>query len=264
MSRRRPSDAPITLFSFQDIVTCLTGILIVIVLLMVVELMSRKVSTTPVAGADGLSDLRARVASLKVQRAAMPDAGPAGTEAPGPPARILRRRVQQEREREAALQKEADRLRHAAEMAERSLQESPPPPYDRGQDEARLMELEQERERMERGDLIFFVPGEQAGRTPILVQFGREGVKAGAYAKNGTVLEFDDPDSISLDASIARFLQWLATQDRVESYLVLFLKPSGVAYFGSLYKRLKSDGWSFGYEPLGEAQEVLLAPGRPR
>ena len=78
------------------------------------------------------------------------------------------------------------------------------------------------------------------------------------------MLEFDDPDSISLDASIARFFQWLSTQDRVDGYLVLFLKPSGVGYFRSLYERLKTDGWAFGYEPLGEGQEVLLAPGRPR
>jgi hypothetical protein len=72
MSRRRKSDdAPMSFFAFQDIISCTTGIMVLLTLLLTMELMTRKmdVKDTPETKEE-LPDMAAILKALKAEHAA--------------------------------------------------------------------------------------------------------------------------------------------------------------------------------------------------
>ncbi|MBI3272955.1 MAG: hypothetical protein HYZ53_28460 [Planctomycetes bacterium] len=276
MSRKRRNEAPpITLFSFQDILTSLTGILILIALLLAIDVLSRRGSSSPSSDETARpgpspEELRARKAVLEQALRTLPEpsaGSPAAVLARDSiPAGELPRRIQEETQRASALEVELRQTEDAARRTEETIETagrvSQAASSQRAVRQARLSELEGEAARLGRGQVIHFLPGERGGARPILVECSRSGFRVCFSGAGGETKEITEEDAVTIQAPIRRLLAWIQGRDRAAEYLVLFVKPSAAAYFGDLLQQLRPSEWTLGYEALEEEKSVVLAPIR--
>lgn len=302
MARRRSSQPTISLFSFQDIVTSVTAILILLVLIMTLELISRKCREAAGSVSHVRDSLAAQVQHLETVetrlRRLIPETSPAGMlptrAALENDERLLQQQVEaakvnrdeaeqirsaaaellaeakaelREAERSAADRKEelaaeaaasADRLRvaekevasledQAAEMerkAEATRQAN-------AQQRDRVDDREREVEELPRTgtELVFRRPVNQE-RQPWLLEISADGL---AVLRLGT----GQVRRLGANAGIGgAFGRWVASLAAGNDYVLILVRPSGVALADDAREALTSRNITVGIDFIGEDQGV--------
>jgi hypothetical protein len=284
MSRRgRSTGAAISLFSFQDIITSVTAIMILLVLILTLELVSRS-SQRGVAVEDrrvarefreSVRSTEQRVQSLRQELAALQARA---SESATFSAADTRQRAREATARAGRLAEEIamleTSLRTAASerrQSENALLSTGPTSPEESPDhvealERRVAEIERanEAERQRQRDsadsgaadgtpptLIFNVP---PGETlePRLLEVSGDGLVA---------LAADAGESRHFRGLGREFERWLASLDSAREYVVVVLRPTGVKVYDDVVTAIEAAGISVGAELVGESMPVAVRQG---
>lgn len=280
MGRRKPA-AAFSLFSFQDIVTSVTAILILVMLLLSVELVSRRRSeaaadpaVTRRSMATTVERLELQAATLREDLAARRSRGPARTVAMAEQ-QLARAREELEASRrhlaESILTREAAaRLRaekealvaaHAADVEEIARLEKESVEHkasaDRLEEANGKEERRQEERRREIADgeragteLVFSTPANSVRRA-WLVELSRDGITVLLLGSGRT-------ESLGVDTKAGgRFAAWCGGLQPDGDYCLLLERPSAVkTLMADAEHSLRERGITFGIELVGEEQAV--------
>jgi hypothetical protein len=278
---RKKSGQPISLFSFQDIITSVTAILILILLIMTLELVTRKrteAASSPAATReqletavarleDHVASLRSRVkASTQVQASQRPRAE---IEAELTVAENQLHAARVRLEEVASVLRESTRLRFEAVARREAITnvesqvESLERRSEADESDAEQIETanqrEQERQAEQRQqvdekpragtELVFNRPA-NSGRTPWLLEISSDGcvaLKLGSNTRRalGKVVDGTSP-----------FGNWLASLQARDDYCLLLVRPSGVGYQGKVESALEQAAIPYGVDFIGEDQAV--------
>ncbi len=234
MGRRRASGPPISLFSFQDIITSVTGIMILVTLLMAVELIRRP----------------KQAASAAVPEPARNDSSASQQELDE-----LRRREQEGAKRLQQLSSttsvdhtEAGDLRRAIARA------TSEPAMTAAQIEQlrqRVTELSESLERMKQINRVVYNPAAGAAKQAWLAEVSDHRLLIAKVGEVAAPLTFDGPQWLDT------FRKWLRTRDRASEYFVLLIKPSGIKSYGNVRDALKTDRFDLGFDVLMSEQTAI-------
>lgn len=266
-NKRGNEEAPVTLFSFQDIVTSLSGIMIFLVLMLAVEVVSRQEQTTAPqthpapAAAVAAGDDAAALAALRAESARL-DAAVAAARAAnqraagGTPLEAVRRQVAETREAEAlrpALNRAQAQQAAARTALDQATQERERVRSQASQLQARVAAQENELARSKAGKRVFFIPEKGANKTPWLVQCTADSLRAGRLGQKDAVREF--ATGAAGEKELLAFVQ--ARQPDADAFVIL-MKPSGVAVAMRLVNQIQTAGFDVGYDALEEDSEIVF------
>lgn len=264
MNRRRRRAAAINLFSFQDIMASVIGMVFFVVLIMALDIVTTKAAGRPIEVAsltkDEVADLRKGAEELSTQIAA--------TEAQivdlvqkldltGGNEHALLDEVTQ---LEATLKSLYARIRANQEARAEAEVERGRAASARGN---RLKNLARLNRRL--GDLkaqlhsfrstprlAFIIDSGPQGLVPWLLEITRTRLRVASVDGQGAVLEFGGQ---SPSRAKEAFLAWVSSQSNQTHYFVLLIKPSGVTLAEELREELEQRNFDIGTDLLPEDWE---------
>lgn len=260
--RRRSGSQPFSLFAFQDIITSVTGIMILVTLIMALELLDR-VEGSPAAQTElitaqnevSIEELQREIDQLK-QRARGSQAVLADV-ASLPSLNLsemqtlndalsedLRKLQNQVGRSQADLMKKRKQLSQDRAAASQSTQQM------REQlDEMKklLADLEQEVQDVGDSNRVYYKTGVD-GKTTWLVEITAGGWMAGPIGVEQKPVSFTSPAALQ---------QWLTSRNARSEAFFLTTKPGGVANFYRMRDELNALGFDVGFQVLGQDQTVL-------
>lgn len=256
MARGR-SGPVVSLFAFQDIITSVTAILIVVALMMALEL----VEQPQAEAASPAAHAKATIAALETAEAErdeikdlLADESEAVREAAGTSAAELRRDItalEDEAERVNAQivagRKQAEALAEAASAVEVRRFDAAETVEELESVRRRVEELEAEVEESKTDDRVVFTLPKGFNKPGWLVVLAGDSITAaplGAKAR-----------PISFGADESAFLDWAG--DRRGDYFLLLVRPSGVDAFDAVDTDFRARGFTYGYDVIGADTKVL-------
>ncbi|MEA4862276.1 MAG: hypothetical protein AB7F40_11890 [Victivallaceae bacterium] len=253
------SESPITLFSFQDIITCLTGIMIVVILVIILQILQASAATMAEAvSEEHMATAKAEAAKLEADReklqeelrvlneSAAVDPGKL-EEAIGIESkynRVLQARAAELERRIADLRSELDRQQKTRQIACEAASNA-------AEDEQRSIEATEnnisgmKREASDikteiskkRRTVAFAFPG-SIQKTPIIVECNERSFRVSVY-KSGDIRAFGD-DKTLIDQSTAQLLQWLDGYDFNKFFLVILIKEGAMSMINDLETKIRA------------------------
>ena len=283
---------PISLFSFQDIVTSLTGVMVIIILVIVLQLVEavydyeNPKSDNPeyLALKGKIQELEGRVQQLKETGEEIPEEfkvflqiseDEIGNELSQ--AQDAKAMLSSEKERNAedikkislsmeqikellrASKAEKEKAEAAREAADKKLQNSKEDPGIIEM-ERRLQSLQLENERLRNqirisAEKVEFSFKGIMSRQPILVECLGTGFRAQVYKSGEGVRNFTGGD---FESNLSNLISWLRTKDMMRSYPVLLLRKESFSKIDRIEEELyKMDGIRIGKEPLNDKVKVF-------
>lgn len=244
--RKKREEAPLSLFSFQDIMACLTGILILVALLLAIDGLSDTMQATPgKSGAPVEADVAARLPELREQVAILKrslDDRKGGKDVTQSEVDVLEDRVKQ-------LAQEAERTRKRLEKADAELaritaeQEKVARRIQELRDRlAAAMRSEQEQALRER---VKFRPGMRNAKSPVFVEPTFGGVAIGELDANRTPVRVADLRDPNADA---RIVGALGNRMPDTSYMVFVVHQDAIARFERLRDAMIRRGYEVGWQ----------------
>ena len=288
MSRRgRSKDVAISLFSFQDIITSVTAIMILLVLILTLEMVTRTAAKGMAAEDRRVArELKTSVAEMERQlqqlRQQAAGAKESASDAAGFSAAETDRRQSEAEQKAKELQQEIARLelqlrnaqasrRTAESRLAASQAASPEAIKDRAytinrhashMEDANTAGSRRQAEEEKKASegispattLVFNAP---PGSTlaPLLVEVSKDGLVAVLDGGTGT-RKFDwgflGPSN--------EFTSWLQTHDKHREYVVIILRPSGLERYDATRQAVATAGFDVGTELIGEEMGLVLGP----
>jgi hypothetical protein len=271
MSRKR-SQPPISLFSFQDIITAVTAIMIVIVICLTLELLDRTTASAETVATVAVEELRLAVNALQTQLQAFElqeasDPSMLAEAAAVTPNALASQITELEHllvDAKAALNQERTR-------AEQLQQESAKVDAQRFNARAELSELEQldERVRHTQSRLqslqntkrpIYAMP-RGSTREGWLVVVNANSIEAARIGVTSPPVEFQRTPGLGGTETTAasQCLKWIDTARGTERYFMVVVRPGGAELFQKLEDGLQSRQISYGFD-VTSADQPLLDP----
>jgi len=258
MRGRRQS--PLSLFSFQDIITSITGIMILVVMMLVLQVVRQKsreasAETRPETASSviqsEISTLRAKKQRLarevETRQAAVSrllEADP----------QQLEQRLRQEQDKLARLR---TRLAELNVTLDQRRKGSGKAGRNTLLDEQERKRLKERLARLQRENRVTF-EFEQAPKTPVLVQCSGKSIEVKLLDEPPSIESFSSPEA-GHAAFSARFQQWAAGLKREQCSFVVLVKPSSAEYAVQVINALHTAGFDVGYEPLEEERTAVFA-----
>jgi TolA-binding protein len=247
MGRRRKRDeAPLSLFSFQDIMACLTGILIMVSLLLAIDGLSDVMQVTPGKGEPQapedrtarIEELRQRIATLK----RTVDERRGGIDVTKQEVDLL-----EERQRQMAL--DAERTRKRIAKADDDLARIT---KERTEADSRIATLKEELSRARAAaddqamrERVRFRPGAKYSKTPVFIEVATKWLAVGELDSSMTprlVAKIDDPDAER------RLVGTIGDRVPDTSFAVLLVHEDAIPRFEQLRKTLYKRGYEVGWQ----------------
>lgn len=277
MSRRGRSVAAISLFAFQDIITSVCGIVIVIVLLLAVELTNtravpeakeQKTASVTDAMSPEAAVLREEIEELRRQQQSNDSmiSRAADLSAVELETRLGQLAVEQENldDRLAAAEAEKARLAKAAKASK--VRDTGMPAL-----KAKLVELEteqrgvrQEINEEENSNRVRFAFPRGQERAGVLVVVSEKQILAGPIDQSVAHHRFvGDAILPGYDNARRDFLNW-ARQSGPGGYFLFLIRPSGADMWDDLQPEVRSARVDFGFDLIDESEEVFDSPSGDR
>lgn len=262
---RRKRDNPFSLFSFQDIITGLCGIMILLVLLVIVDITTRRDApqrsrerSVPVEDDSRKEELLSEIEELEKRLAALKDESRllvvAASEKAAPEVRerLVSELDESQREAAALLSQVEDlrirvfEARNADAESKKAIKEMD---RNRGILETRLNEMKSRKG-------VTLIPEYGEYKLPVFVVCGRGGIQVvrpleGGGSRETVRLWF--PDDADMERKLRRELGSL---NRATHTIILLIRPSGVKRMDALVELVKSMGFKYGRDPLEEDLDI--------
>lgn len=274
MPRRRRSRTVVSLFAFQDIITSVSGIIIVLVLLLTLELIDRPQAEGSPSSRAVADQIEQAIASAEQDLEALRETTGSTDElirevANSPPA-ALRDQIGNLEQRIAQLQaqlalhreqaKQLEKAEEAAELQRFDLKETLES-LDQARREVQTLETQLDEERRD-NRLVYALPRgfEKEGWLALVEQHQIAVAPIGREAKpiffTGTKL-----GPLTVSSAADRFIEWITGQGASSTYVLLLVRPGGVEDFQKIDQQLTDRGIAFGFDLVG-ADESVLHPVR--
>ena len=263
MPRRRATGSAFSLFSFQDIITSVTGIMILVTLMLAIELMSRTVSSPSNQTAQQIEATRETVDEMKKEieklRAQIARTTVPLDDIPSFDIDKLRRdQVTMEQKLEQLDQQNQKLARHVSakkqELERRQREEM----VRSHQEERRKEDLERQVESLREKiatlddpDQTFFIVGKNQKPT-WLIELTSHAIHAALIGTKSPPRRF---------ASIDDVKSWIQSHSPGQYGYFFVVKPGGSLVFRQLQKFLIDQGYEFGFDIVG-AQKKIIDPQR--
>jgi hypothetical protein len=264
MARRRGGNStPISLFSFQDIITSVTGIMILVTMMMTLELLQRKVSAPAPQTAKIIDELRPAVDQgdqeiAKLQQQLARDEQTL-RELAGIDQNQVRRAMDDLERLTRQLQSDVQTLRGEEAHADSRVRRSEAEKTQRASDAKTLQELtervrktQRQFEELKSSNRVIYNVSSSASKSAWLVQIGDDQLLTAPVGKPAASVFSGSPE-----ARTAEFLRWAASRDPKSEYFMLLVKPGGVASFRTLLQGLTSKGFQVGFDLIGASQMAV-------
>jgi hypothetical protein len=248
------------------VITSITGIMILIVLLLILDVMQREELKQVAAKPTGptreqvegqIARARERIRELRKKLTEEGQVTQLVNELDEVKVREQLSRARAEmRELEAAIRavtEEIERKKAVTAEAERKADER------RAQLRRLKAELDSVKASIEKKDMkprVEFVFGEVTEKVPILVECSGTSLRAKVLGPTPEVKDFTAGGDYR--ASILAFQRWADNQDKQKSAFVLLVKPSSAEYVMGLAESLRKMGVDVGYEPLEEEKGIVF------
>ncbi len=269
MSRRGRDAAPFSLFAFQDIITSVTGIMILITLILAIELIQRADSEQQRsmrtveearAAVASVANLREAVAqdekNLKALRQQINQQASAFVETARYDASHVQtqlddlKRLNQELEQETS--RRAERSREAKDRENAAREQLENRQDDRKKVAAMLAAIKDKKQKLKRLrklNRMIFNPAPGDPKTPWLLEISADHILAAQVGVETPPAVFENADNLQ---------QWAKEKRNHESeYFVLLIKPDGVEKFQNVNAVLRKLDFDMGYELLSIDQTAI-------
>lgn len=256
MSRRHTrNDTRISLFSFQDVITSITGIMVLLVLVLVLDILNRKpqeaaaaqVYTAPEVLQQEIEELTKQGDKLhqEVRVARLTLADVCATDA-----EEMARKIAVEKAREKWLDAQTEHLNVDISKFQKNAENAAI------KKQALEIELKEQQKALQKAQVreasVPFASSTRTDKTPILVECSRSGINALVFNATRDKHEFNDPKSIEYKSALERFREWAQTRRISSDAFVVLVKPSAAGYAMDVVKKLRKLGFDVGYEPFEE------------
>ncbi len=268
MSRRKASGPSVSFFAFQDIITSVVGIFVLITLIMMVELVQRKGSTPASkklledSHSSVIADLVLQVEKLESRSKNLDSIstkiGSVQVFNKDEIAKELRASLQslnEQIERTDQRKREIQRIIDSQSKLQASLQSET---VQRSRDREELAKLLKELERLDSkiGEMdsdapLIFKSKSLDGRTVVVVDVARdETVLLDLDADRRTTIRGKDLER--------EFKNWIAKHSKGNFHYFLLIRPNGASNFDTLRSSLDESGASYGYDLLDQDRTIRL------
>ena len=257
---RRNSGPPISLFSFQDIITSVTGIMILVTLLLGVELVQRTVNSPPVKTADITARLTAAAdateGEIKAIEQELQGRQQGVLAVAGLNSEALQRDLDDLEELTHQFQQElSESEKQKLESEQRRLEageEQTRRKDDRSLEQVKnaLASAQSELEKLKQSNRVIFNPADGTSKRAWLVEISDKGF---------VVAEMGKAEPPQTFADYAAFQSWAAGRNAASEYFVLLVKPTGVKDFYAAFQRLQQLSFEVGIDLLTASQSAIDA-----
>ncbi len=278
-ARGKNQEAPLTLFSFQDIITSITGIMILVVLMLILNIIESKTSSikNPVI-VENIREMRRSIEQIEAQIVetkewleansgkipeidmdALPilmkrqrekiNAEKDALETMITDERKLKEKIEETKRRTADARKKIKEQKKLMEMLNESMEKQ------MGPLETRLKELRKKYE--EEKKKVSISVDRSESKSLVVVQCSGDGIKLKS-ANDGKIEDFTD-DSPTNIKTLERFKEWLLKRNSASSeYIAVAVKASGSGCCKYIVSMLKAAGYEYGLEPIAEESEAVF------
>lgn len=268
MRRRRHNDSPFSLFAFQDIITSVTGILLLIMLLLCVSLITRELSQDPPMDASDetsfesshVAELEGRVQALRTEFEERKSRF--GRLLAMSPSTAIRRR-EELRSQVAVLTQSVEKL-DAETRAAAAVASRPATPREQAvakevdAKSKKAAQLRRKLDALKQSGRLVFHPSPSDPRQPWVVQVDNADILVAPAGRREPARRFASPDEA---------FAWVRRTRRTDSdYFVLFVKPGGIWEHYKLVDALHEADFRTGIELIGANQTVVdphIGAGEP-
>ncbi len=262
MGKRKFTGSPLSLFSFQDIITSVTGIFVLITLLIAVELSQRVVNQksqpTPHPSESFDEEIDAelqQIAKLEQLQGDVSEELPEFATYTNQSAEQARKELQAEIARlQVAVSQSAAEAESAQDSAAAASAQSEARSSERKeleQVESLLAALEQELTELENSQRVFYNVPDSQGRRVLLVELFAEEILLAPAGVERPPLRASGLGRV--DKIMAAIRQNSTDSVRV----VMIVHPGAVDAFNELYEKVKSDGYSRGFDVLPDSSLAI-------
>jgi DNA repair exonuclease SbcCD ATPase subunit len=269
MARSRFSnDNPLSLFSFQDIITSVTGIMVLITLLLAVELSQRRpiepaqdTSNITSQLQNELSDLQKQIQALKLE---YQNQQQQLSQVAGISAEKLEAQRKELEMSQSTLETELQKLeqQQSKQQSElRRLQAKNPDHLAKQQEHERIRkQLEQDQAKLEElknSRRIIFRSGNSNGKPVWLLDVREQVCLAAPLNQQNSIQTFQANDTTEL---VSKLTTWLLSDASMkQAHLVLMIRPNGIKAADKMQILLRKQGISYGFDLL--PADVPFLPG---
>lgn len=269
MSRRGRSGPAISLFAFQDIITSVTAIVIVIALFLALDLVQRKAAAhaESAAGvaedlADRIHEMQAEVDELRVE-ARRTDAivkevaqfSPAELQAE---IELLQRTIQnlEDEHGKLAERETAWKSREQAVLAAKFDLQPKRVQLERVEKETRTLQERIEQERRE--DRPVFALPRGFNKAGWLVVIESAAISVAPMGRQSRPIRFEQEGLRLINGTaVDAFMKWIRAGGHQTAYFLLLVRPGGATQFDELDGRLSVDSISHGFDVIDARQQIL-------
>ncbi len=269
MSRRGRSGPAISLFAFQDIITSVTAIVIVVVLFLALDLVQRKESAhaeSPVGVVEDvterIAELRAKLAKLQaetqrtdetVRQVAEFSPGELEAEVAAAERGIqhLQARLKELKEREATWQsREKIALATKFDLRPKQLQ------LERTRQATQKIQQEIEEGRNDRRPIYGLPRGVSNGGWVVVIE--EEVITVAPLGKRAKPTQFrNGPLPLISDTAADAFLSWVRSEQQQKAYFLILIRPDGAEQFYPIEETFNEKSVKFGFDLIDAQQEIL-------
>ena len=253
MRTRKGRSAPFSLFAFQDIITSVTGIMILITMMLALEVVVRKASSPEVQTQQIVTQLSSAITQNEGEIKRLQALIDESAEAVRYDSETLKSRLQDIQNASEELEKQNQNLANAldsalakkAELHEQSLEFSPEVAQQLAE---QLKETQEEIQNLKESNRVIFNKPEGESKTPWLVEISGTEIQTAETGRSMKPLSFPDATG---------FETWAVTQNPGNVYFVLLIKPSGVLNYQILRESIAARGFDIGSDLLQSEQTAL-------
>lgn len=267
--RRSQKGQPFTLFSFQDIMTSVCGIVVLITLLLALELTRRSLDEEEISfesNARRVQEIRKETeerrqaikALEETQILSVQTTDPTGLSAAELQERMDRveSRLESARNERARLQKELDEAKKVVDSNEDVQKKIDELREERKRNEETIKAAQAKAKEPLDANVVLFSYYESAREKPWFVDISGSKIIAIPTIEGEETQEFPDP---------YEFLQWARRRSRTREYFVLVSRPSGAAANDVLSYQLEDIGFKIGLDLIGEDRALeFMAVQEPK
>jgi hypothetical protein len=267
MGRRSNGGPPISLFSFQDIITSVTAIIILMTLLLALELLSRKFGSAAevtAASGDRNAELKRQIVELQERRDRLANELRESTQLVETAAENSTEQLRDDIE---ATKQQVNRLERELELQAAELQDAriDDKRAKRERDAIDSKELAELRRRiasnehklaeLRSSNALIFRPAADSGKRTWLVDILADRIAVEPLGDPGARVVFDQSSLFRM----GKFTGWLRSLRGEKEYFLLLLRPSGIEQFRAIRSQFDMQQFDIGFDLIGEQQRISQA-----
>ncbi|WP_428308000.1 hypothetical protein [Lacipirellula sp.] len=269
MKRRRAHTEAFSLFSFQDIITSVTGVIILVTLLLAVELIKRPPIQAVESQDAANQELQTQIAGLDVELESLNQMVQENTAFLHESASLSLSDLEQTRNELARRVQDAE---HSAETTSKSLKESIArsaaaksemskiETASLSQLQADNAALATEIEAIKASNHVVYNQVHGSRKVAWIVDLQSARIRVLKPGDAGVEQDFSEPSEAE---RVRSFLAWARTINRQDNFFVLLVRPESIGIYQAVYEKTNELKYDLGFDLLGSDTEVkVVFPSR--